>query len=156
MPTPRICECGRPIVVKSNRRRSRPGYRRRKAHELCRKCNESLKDRMWSRCGTEISNHDRAAILFFGSTAWDNFVNKAKEAKVMNLGWKRIVLLSGIILFGLTLTFAGCGKKEEPAPTPPAPSQPGSPVGGGETKAPADQPSGAPMEKKEEQGAKTK
>jgi hypothetical protein len=63
---------------------------------------------------------------------------------------KRIALLSGITLFALTLTFAGCGKKEEPAPTPPP-----APPAGGETKAPADQPGGAPMEKKEE-GAKTK
>ena len=76
---------------------------------------------------------------------------------------KRIVLLSGTALFALTLMFAGCGKKEEPAPPPPPPPapapsapapEPAAP--GGETKAPADQPSpGAPMEKKDE-GTKTK
>ena len=30
---------------------------------------------------------------------------------------KRIVLLSGTTLFALMLTFAGCGKKEEPSST---------------------------------------
>ena len=49
----RICECGRSIILKSNRRRSRPRYRRSKGHELCRKCNESLKDRIWSRWTAE-------------------------------------------------------------------------------------------------------
>ncbi len=75
---------------------------------------------------------------------------------------KRIVLLSGASLFALTLIFAGCGKKEEPAPPPPppapaapapAPAEPAAPSG--EMKAPADQPGGAPMEKKDE-GTKTK
>lgn len=74
---------------------------------------------------------------------------------------KRIVLLSGTTLFALMLTFAGCGKKEEPAPPPPppapapaAPAEPAAPSG--EMKAPADQPSGgAPMEKKDEE-TKTK
>jgi hypothetical protein len=77
---------------------------------------------------------------------------------------KRIILLSGTTLFALMLTFAGCGKKEEPAPPPPpppapapaapAPAEPAAPSG--EMKAPADQPSGgAPMEKKDE-GTKTK
>ena len=65
---------------------------------------------------------------------------------------KRIVFLSGITLLGLTLTFAGCRKKEEPA-RPPAST---TPPAGGETKAPADQPGGAPMEKQKEEGAKTK
>jgi hypothetical protein len=72
---------------------------------------------------------------------------------------KTMLLLSGITLFALTLTFAGCGKdkKEEPAPPspPPAPAQPAPPAGG-ETKAPAEQPGGAPIEKKKEEGAKTK
>ena len=49
----RICECGRSIILKSNRRRSRPRYRLIKGHELCRKCNESLKDRIWSRWTAE-------------------------------------------------------------------------------------------------------
>ena len=44
--SPRICECGRAIILRPNRRRSRPRYRRIKGHELCRKCNESLKDRI--------------------------------------------------------------------------------------------------------------
>jgi hypothetical protein len=34
---------------------------------------------------------------------------------------KKIILLSGISLFTLTLAIAGCGKKEEPAPPPPPP-----------------------------------
>ena len=68
---------------------------------------------------------------------------------------KTMLLLSGITLFALTLTFAGCGKKEEPAPPPAAPAEPAPPAGG-EMKAPADQPGGAPMEKKKEEGAKTK
>jgi hypothetical protein len=69
---------------------------------------------------------------------------------------KRMLLLPGITLFALTLTFAACGKKEEPAPPPAAPAAPAPPAGGGETKGPADQPGGAPMEKKKEEGAKTK
>jgi hypothetical protein len=74
---------------------------------------------------------------------------------------KRIVLLSGTTLFALMLTFAGCGKKEEPAPPPPpppapAPAEPAPAAPSGEMKAPADQPSGGmPMEKKDE-GTKTK
>ena len=35
---------------------------------------------------------------------------------------KKIIFLSGITLFALTLTFAGCSKKEEPAPPPPPPA----------------------------------
>lgn len=60
------------------------------------------------------------------------------------------------------LTFAGCGKREEPAPPPPpppapapAPAAPAPAAPSGEMKAPADQPGGAPMEKKDE-GTKTK
>jgi hypothetical protein len=74
---------------------------------------------------------------------------------------KRIVLWSGTTLFALMLTFAGCGKKEEPPPPPPpppapAPAEPAPAAPSGEMKAPADQPSGgAPMEKKDE-GTKTK
>jgi hypothetical protein len=72
---------------------------------------------------------------------------------------KRMLLVSGISLFALTLIFAGCGKKEEPAPPPAAPATPAPPASGGETKGPAEQPGGAPgapMEKRKEEGAKTK
>ena len=92
----------------------------------------------------------------------------AVSGKEVNFGMgKRIVLFSGTTLFALMLTFAGCGKKEEPAPPPPpppapapaapaAPEPPAAPAPGGEMKAPADQPpAGAPMEKKDE-GTKTK
>jgi hypothetical protein len=68
----------------------------------------------------------------------------------------RRLLLPGISLFALTLTFAGCEKKEEPAAPPAAPAEPAPPAGGGETKGPAEQPGGAPMEKKKEEGTKTK
>jgi hypothetical protein len=37
---------------------------------------------------------------------------------------KKLVYLSGVTLFALTVTFAGCGKKEEPAPPPPPPPAP--------------------------------
>ena len=85
---------------------------------------------------------------------------------------KRIVLLSGVTLFALTLTLGGCGKKEEPAPPPPpapaesaapapaesaAPAPAESAAPGGEMKAPAEQPAtgaAAQPEKKEE--SKTK
>lgn len=72
---------------------------------------------------------------------------------------KRIVLLSGITLFALMLTFAGCGKEEEPAPPPPppaapVPAEPAAPSG--EMKAPDEKSSeAAPMEKKDE-GTETK
>jgi len=65
---------------------------------------------------------------------------------------KKIIFLSGMTLFALTLTFAGCSKKEEPAPPPPppapapaapAPSEPAATSG--DMKAPD---AGAPMEKK--------
>ena len=76
---------------------------------------------------------------------------------------KKIVVLSGVTLFALTLASAGCGKKEEPAPPPPpppapapaapAPAEPAAPSG--EMKTPADQPStGTTPETKEE--SKTK
>ena len=100
------------------------------------------------------------AIKILVNTAFQRCVT-GKEVN-LRMG-KRIVSLSAIALFAFTLTFAGCGKKEEPAPPPPppapapaapAPSEPAAPSG--ETKAPADQPSGgAPMEKKDE-GTKTK
>jgi len=37
---------------------------------------------------------------------------------------KNIVSLSAVALFALTVTLAGCGKKEEPAPPPPPPAAP--------------------------------
>ncbi len=46
---PRICECGRSIILQSNKKWSRRGYRRIKGHELCRKCHESLKDKFWTQ-----------------------------------------------------------------------------------------------------------
>jgi hypothetical protein len=78
---------------------------------------------------------------------------------------KRMFVLSGIYLFALTLTFAGCGKKEEPAPPPPppapapsapapsapAPTEPAAPPAGEQK--PADGGAAKPekeMEKKEE------
>ena len=72
---------------------------------------------------------------------------------------KKFVLLSATTLFAFTLTFAGCGKKEEPAPPPPPPPAPAAPA---EPAAPAgDQKAAEPMkdaapapEKKEE--SKTK
>jgi hypothetical protein len=97
---------------------------------------------------------------YLSKTVFQRCVGKGGEFRM----GKRIVLLSGTTLFALMLTFAGCGKKEEPAPPPPpppaaapaapAPAEPAAPSG--EMKAPADQPSGgAPMEKKDE-GTKTK
>lgn len=62
--SPRICECGRAIILRPNRRRSRPRYRHIKGHELCRKCNESLKDRIWSRWTAERT---RTAIATTGA-----------------------------------------------------------------------------------------
>jgi hypothetical protein len=78
-----------------------------------------------------------------------------EERREFGMGQK-MLLVSGISLFVLTLTFAGCEKKEEPPPPPAAPAAPAPPAGGGETKGPADQPGEAPMEKKKEEGAKTK
>ena len=37
---------------------------------------------------------------------------------------KKLLYLSGVTLFALTVSFAGCGKKEEPAPPPPPPPAP--------------------------------
>jgi hypothetical protein len=70
---------------------------------------------------------------------------------------KKVIYLSGVTLFALTVTFAGCGKKEEPAPPPPpppaaAPAEP-TPAPAPDAAAPsADQKAGEPgaMEKKEE------
>lgn len=45
---------------------------------------------------------------------------------------KKIVLFSGVTLFAFSLAFAGCGKKEEPAP-PPEASAPAEPAAGGTT-----------------------
>jgi hypothetical protein len=73
---------------------------------------------------------------------------------------KKLVYLSGVTLFALTVTFAGCGKKEEPAPPPPPPPAPApaepAPAPAPDAAAPAgDQKAGEPakdgaMEKKEE------
>ena len=71
---------------------------------------------------------------------------------------KKFVSLAAITLFAFTLTFVGCGKKEEPAPPPPPPA-PAAPAP--EPAAPAPEPAkdAAPapekgMEKKED--SKTK
>ena len=50
---PRICECGRTLIMKSNKRWSRHGYRRIKGHDLCRKCNASLRDKVLSSLQNE-------------------------------------------------------------------------------------------------------
>jgi len=49
-----------------------------------------------------------------------------KEVK-LRMG-KKLVTLSAITLFAFTLTFVGCGKKEEPAPPPPPPPAPAAPA----------------------------
>jgi hypothetical protein len=41
---------------------------------------------------------------------------------------KKFVLLSAVTLFAFTVTFVGCGKKEEPAPPPPPPAAPAEPA----------------------------
>jgi hypothetical protein len=57
---------------------------------------------------------------------------------------KKFVLLSAVTLFAFTLTFGGCGKKEEPAPPPPPPAP--APAAPAEPAAPAgDQKAGEPM-----------
>lgn len=77
---------------------------------------------------------------------------------------KKFVSLSAVTLFAFTLTFAGCGKKEEPAPPPPppapaAPAEPAPAAPAGDQKAAEPMKDAAPApdkapEKKEE--AKTK
>jgi hypothetical protein len=68
----------------------------------------------------------------------------------------RIILLSGITLFALTLNLAGCGKKEEPPPPPPpapAPAEPApapAPAAPGDEKKAEEPAKDAGMEKKEE------
>ena len=58
---------------------------------------------------------------------------------------KKLVSLSAVTLFAFTLTFVGCGKKEEPAPPPPAPA-PTAPAEPATPAAPAgDQKAGEPM-----------
>jgi hypothetical protein len=80
---------------------------------------------------------------------------------------KKVGIWSAVILFAVSLAFAGCGKKEELAPAP-APAAPAAPAGGaaGEPGAMAPVPAGgeaapaAPAESKPEEkkaeGAKTK
>ena len=83
---------------------------------------------------------------------------------------KKVGMWSAVILFTASLALAGCGKKEEPAKTAPAPAAPAAPAGGapGEPGAMAPAPAGgaapaapgAPAESKPEEkkaeGAKTK
>jgi len=78
---------------------------------------------------------------------------------------KKFVLLSATTLFAFTLTFAGCGKKEEPAPPPPppAPAEPAAPATppaepaapAGDQKAAEPMKDAAPMPEKKEE-SKTK
>lgn len=77
---------------------------------------------------------------------------------------KKIVLLSSVTLFALTLTLAGCSKKEEtvvnppppPAPAAPAPAGPEGQSGPAGPEGKAGAPGAdAPVEKKAEEG-KTK
>jgi hypothetical protein len=63
---------------------------------------------------------------------------------------KKLVYLSGVTLFALTVTFAGCGKKEEPAPPPPPPPAPAP----AEPTPPPPAPEAAAPEKKAEEPAK--
>jgi hypothetical protein len=67
---------------------------------------------------------------------------------------KKFMSLSAVTLFAFTLTFVGCGKKEEPAPPPPPP--PAAPaVPSGEQKAEEPAKDAAPAaEKKEEEKTK--
>jgi hypothetical protein len=72
---------------------------------------------------------------------------------------KKFVSLSAITLFAFTLTFVGCGKKEEPAPPPPppapaAPAEPAPPATPSEPAKDAPPMPDKPAEKKDE--AKTK
>ena len=71
---------------------------------------------------------------------------------------KKIVSLSAITLFAFTLTFVGCGKKEEPAPPPPpppaAPAEPAPPATPSEPAKDAAPMPDKPAEQKDE--AKTK
>ena len=77
---------------------------------------------------------------------------------------KKFVLLSATLL-AFTLTFAGCGKKEEPAPPPPppAPAEPAAPATppaepaapAGDQKAAEPMKDAAPMPEKKEE-SKTK
>jgi len=41
---------------------------------------------------------------------------------------KKLISLSAVTLFALSLTFLGCGEKEEPAPPPPPPAAPAEPA----------------------------
>jgi hypothetical protein len=73
---------------------------------------------------------------------------------------KKFMSLSAVTLFAFTLTFVGCGKKEEPAPPPPpppaAPAEPAAPAApSGEQKAEEPAKDAAPAaEKKEEEKTK--
>jgi hypothetical protein len=71
---------------------------------------------------------------------------------------KKFVSLSAITLFAFTLAFAGCGKKEEPAPPPPpAPAEPAPAAPAGPAVEPMKDAAPAPdkaPEKKEEEKTK--
>jgi hypothetical protein len=73
---------------------------------------------------------------------------------------KKFVSLSAVTLFAFTLTFVGCGKKEEPAPPPPppapaAPAEPAPAAPAGDQKAAEPMKDAAPAPEKKEE-AKTK
>ena len=82
-----------------------------------------------------------------------------KEVK-LRMG-KKLVTLSAITLFAFTLTFVGCGKKEEPAPPPPppapaAPAEPATPPAGDQKAAEPAAPAPAPDKAPETKDEKTK
>jgi hypothetical protein len=76
---------------------------------------------------------------------------------------KKLVSLSAATLFAFTLTFVGCGKKEEPAPPPPppapapaAPAEPAAPAGDTKAGEPMKDTTPAPAAPEKKEDTKTK
>jgi hypothetical protein len=76
---------------------------------------------------------------------------------------KKLVSLSAVTLFAFTLTFVGCGKKEEPAPPPPppapapaAPAEPAAPAGDTKAGEPMKDTTPAPAAPEKKEDTKTK